>query len=80
MAAVATHVIALRAGVEASVAATKTYTTSLAAVAALAAGVAGDAARTRELAGVPDALARQLARAGGIDEAAAAAAAGAGWP
>jgi glucosamine--fructose-6-phosphate aminotransferase (isomerizing) len=76
MAAAATHVIALQAGEEQSVAATKTYTTSLAAAAALAAGIADDAERTRELAGLPDALHRQLARLGGIDAAAAAAA---GW-
>jgi glutamine---fructose-6-phosphate transaminase (isomerizing) len=74
MAAAATHVIALQTGEEQSVAATKTYTTSLAAAAALAAGIAGDAEKTRELAGVPDALRRQLARLGGIDEAADAAA------
>jgi glucosamine--fructose-6-phosphate aminotransferase (isomerizing) len=74
MAAAATHVIALQAGAEESVAATKTYTTSLAAAAALAAGIAGDAGRTRELAGVPDALDRQLARLGGIDAAVDAAA------
>jgi glutamine---fructose-6-phosphate transaminase (isomerizing) len=74
MAAAATHVIALRTGEERSVAATKTYTTSLAAVAALAAGIAGDAEKTRELTGVPDALTRQLARLGGIDDAAEAAA------
>jgi glutamine---fructose-6-phosphate transaminase (isomerizing) len=74
MAAAASHVIALRTGEERSVAATKTYTTSLAAAAALAAGIAGDAEKTRELAGVPDALTRQLARLGGIDEAAEAAA------
>jgi glucosamine--fructose-6-phosphate aminotransferase (isomerizing) len=74
MAATATHVIALRTGEERSVAATKTYTTSLAAAAALAAGIAGDAGKTRELAGVPDALTRQLARLGGIDEVADAAA------
>jgi glucosamine--fructose-6-phosphate aminotransferase (isomerizing) len=74
MADAATHVIALLAGEERSVAATKTYTTSLAAAAALAAGIAGDAEKTRELAGVPDALRRQLARLGGIDAAAEAAA------
>jgi glutamine---fructose-6-phosphate transaminase (isomerizing) len=66
MAATATHVIDLHAGVEASVAATKTYTTSLAAVAALGAAAAGDTSRQRELAGVPDALARQLQRTEGI--------------
>jgi glucosamine--fructose-6-phosphate aminotransferase (isomerizing) len=74
MATAAGHVIALQAGEERSVAATKTYTTSLAAAAALAAGIAGDAERVRELAGVPDALICQLARLGGIDEAAEAAA------
>jgi glucosamine--fructose-6-phosphate aminotransferase (isomerizing) len=76
MAGAATHVIPLRTGEEASVAATKTYTASLAAVAALAAAVAGDGDRRRELAAAPDALARQLERTEGLDEAAAAAA---GW-
>jgi glucosamine--fructose-6-phosphate aminotransferase (isomerizing) len=66
MAATATHVIDLHAGVEASVAATKTYTTSLAAVAALAAAAAADTSRRRELTGVPDALTRQLERTEGI--------------
>jgi glutamine---fructose-6-phosphate transaminase (isomerizing) len=74
MAVAATHVIALQAGEELSVAATKTYTTSLAAAAALAAGIGGDADTRRELAEVPDALNRQLARVGGIDEVADAAA------
>jgi glutamine---fructose-6-phosphate transaminase (isomerizing) len=76
LAATAGHVIDLRAGVEASVAATKTYTTSLAAVAALAAAIAEDRDRERELAAAPGRLERQLARTGGLDEAAAAAA---GW-
>jgi glucosamine--fructose-6-phosphate aminotransferase (isomerizing) len=76
LAAAASHVVALQAGVEASVAATKTYTTSLAAVAALAAAVAGDAERVRELTAVPAALARQLERSDGLDAAARAAA---GW-
>jgi len=70
MAAAATHVIPLQAGVEASVAATKTYTTSLAVVAALAAGIAEDDERRAELAGVADAMERQLARTDGLDEAA----------
>jgi glutamine---fructose-6-phosphate transaminase (isomerizing) len=74
MAAAATHVIPLQAGVEASVAATKTYTTSLAAVAALAARIAGDEQPLRELGGVADALGRQLERTDGIDAAAEAAA------
>ena len=72
----ATHVIPLRAGAEESVAATKTYTSSLAAVAALAAAVAHDRERRRELDGVPETLARQLDRTDGLDAAAAAAA---GW-
>ncbi|MDA0163752.1 SIS domain-containing protein [Solirubrobacter ginsenosidimutans] len=50
----ATHVIALRTGPERSVAATKTYTASLGAIAALA-GVDDE-----ELAQIPDAMARQL--------------------
>jgi glutamine---fructose-6-phosphate transaminase (isomerizing) len=74
MARAATHVIPLQAGVEASVAATKTYTTSLGAVAALAAGVSGDEERRRELTGVAAAMERQLTRTAGIDEAAEAAA------
>jgi glucosamine--fructose-6-phosphate aminotransferase (isomerizing) len=76
MAAAATHVIPLGAGVEASVAATKTYTTSLAAVAALAAELAGDPRRRAELAAAPATLARQLERTDGLDAAAEAAA---GW-
>ena len=75
MAAAATHVIPLQTGVEASVAATKTYTTSLAAVAALAAAIAADEPRRRELAGVADAMERQLSRTAGLDAAADAAAA-----
>jgi glucosamine--fructose-6-phosphate aminotransferase (isomerizing) len=75
MAMAATHVIELHAGVEGSVAATKTYTTSLAAAAALATAVAGDADRRRELDAVPGALARQLERTDGLDDAAEAAAA-----
>jgi glutamine---fructose-6-phosphate transaminase (isomerizing) len=73
MAAAATHVLPLDAGAEQSVAATKTYTASLAAVAALAAAAAGDPERQRELAEAPAALARQLERTEGLDEAAEAA-------
>jgi glucosamine--fructose-6-phosphate aminotransferase (isomerizing) len=77
MAAAAGHVIDLCCGPERSVAATKTYTASLAAVAALASAAAGDDRdRARELAAIPGALARQLAR---TDGPAAAAAAAAGW-
>ncbi len=52
--AVAKHVIALQTGAERSVAATKTYTASLGAVAALSGAAPG------ELAAIPDAIARQL--------------------
>jgi glutamine---fructose-6-phosphate transaminase (isomerizing) len=58
----AEHVIDLSAGEERSVAATKTYTASLAAIAALAGS--GDAALTAEVEGLPAALARQLALTG----------------
>jgi glutamine---fructose-6-phosphate transaminase (isomerizing) len=63
----AEHVIDLSAGEERSVAATKTYTASLAAIAALAAS--GDAALTAEVEGLPAALAGQLALSGGDDRA-----------
>jgi glucosamine--fructose-6-phosphate aminotransferase (isomerizing) len=76
MASAAGHVIDLGAGAERSVAATKTYTSSLGAVAALAAAIAGDDDRARELTEMPDALARQLELTEGPDRAAAAAA---GW-
>jgi glucosamine--fructose-6-phosphate aminotransferase (isomerizing) len=56
----ARHVVRLHAGDEESVAATKTYTGSLAALAALV--TEGDPQRRDELAAVPEALARQLAR------------------
>jgi glucosamine--fructose-6-phosphate aminotransferase (isomerizing) len=62
LAGAARHVVRLHAGDEASVAATKTYTGSLAALAALVAAVAGDRAQRDELAAVPDVLARQLER------------------
>jgi glutamine---fructose-6-phosphate transaminase (isomerizing) len=61
----AQHVIELGTGEERSVAATKTYTASLGAVAALV-GV-----EPRELAGVPEAMARQLDAPVPADEAAA---------
>ena len=59
LAAAAGHVLDLGAGEERSVAATKTYTASLAAIAALAAE--GDPALTGEVARLPDAIAAQLA-------------------
>jgi len=58
LAAVADWTIDLRAGDEKSVAATKTYTTELLAVAMLSVALAGDDERHAELAGVP-ALVRQ---------------------
>jgi len=69
MADAAEQAILLHAGEEKSVAATKTYTTSLAAVAALSAALAEDEARARELAAVPDAAQQVLDGAEGILEA-----------
>jgi glucosamine--fructose-6-phosphate aminotransferase (isomerizing) len=74
LAAAAGHVLDLGAGDERSVAATKTYTASLAAIAALAAE--GDPALTGEVARLPDAIAAQLALTG---DAAAAVDAATGW-
>jgi glutamine---fructose-6-phosphate transaminase (isomerizing) len=65
---VAGHVLDLGAGEERSVAATKTHTASLAAIAALAAE--GDAALTADVARLPGALAQQLSLAAGAEEAA----------
>ena len=72
LAAAAAHVVDLGAGEERSVAATKTYTASLAAIAALAAE--GDAQLSAEVAGLPEALAAQLAFTGAADAAVRAAA------
>jgi glucosamine--fructose-6-phosphate aminotransferase (isomerizing) len=74
LAGAADHVIDLGAGEERSVAATKTYTASLAAVAALAAY--GDPALERDVASLPATVAAQLALTG---EASAAVEAGAEW-
>ncbi|MGH2455606.1 MAG: SIS domain-containing protein [Candidatus Limnocylindria bacterium] len=60
LAAAAEHVVALRAGPEASVAATKTYGAELLAVAMLAAGLAGGGRHADALARVPDTLGRAL--------------------
>jgi glucosamine--fructose-6-phosphate aminotransferase (isomerizing) len=60
MGAAAGHVIDLGAGTERAVAATKTYTASLAAVAGIATAVLGDPVRRDELARVPEHMARQL--------------------
>jgi glucosamine--fructose-6-phosphate aminotransferase (isomerizing) len=61
LARAARHVIELRAGAERSVAATKTYTTSIGVLAALAAEVAGMPSLVRELSEIPAAIERQLA-------------------
>ena len=74
LAAAARHVIDLGAGEERSVAATKTYTASLAAIAALVAD--GDPQLSGEVARLPEALAAQLALTGAVDAAVQAAA---GW-
>jgi glutamine---fructose-6-phosphate transaminase (isomerizing) len=60
MAEAAEHHVALRAGPERAVAATKTYTATLLVLAMLAAGLAESSAED-DLAGVPDALAAALA-------------------
>jgi glutamine---fructose-6-phosphate transaminase (isomerizing) len=74
LAGAAQHVIDLGAGEERSVAATKTYTASLAAIAALVAS--GDAALSEEVERLPGALAAQLELTG---DAASAVRAGADW-
>ena len=56
----AEHVIELRSGPELAVAATKTYTTSLLAIARLSAAIAGDAAGEAEIRAIPDAIERAL--------------------
>jgi glucosamine--fructose-6-phosphate aminotransferase (isomerizing) len=60
LAKTAEAVLPLEAGEEHAVAATKTYVNSLGAVALLFAETANDAAARTELAGMPDALARQI--------------------
>jgi glucosamine--fructose-6-phosphate aminotransferase (isomerizing) len=66
LAGAAAHVVDLGAGEERSVAATKTYTASLAAIAWLAAAARGDRALEADLGTLPDALAQQLAREGDV--------------
>jgi glucosamine--fructose-6-phosphate aminotransferase (isomerizing) len=66
LAAAADHVIELHAGVERSVAATKTYTAQLTVMALLAAAWSGQPERLDELAQLPQALADTLAGAGAI--------------
>jgi glucosamine--fructose-6-phosphate aminotransferase (isomerizing) len=76
LAGAAGHVLDLGAGPERSVAATKTYTASLAAVAALAAATTEDDSYRAQLPALPAALTAQLARTG---DAAAAVDAIASW-
>jgi glutamine---fructose-6-phosphate transaminase (isomerizing) len=66
LAAAADQVIELHAGPERSVAATKTYTAQLVAMAMLGAARSGDAARLDELRLLPEALAATLAGAAGV--------------
>ncbi len=61
LARAAEHVILQNAGEEKTIAATKTYTTQLGALALLSTALAQDSARRAELAAVPDAMARTLA-------------------
>jgi glucosamine--fructose-6-phosphate aminotransferase (isomerizing) len=61
LATAAETTIDLGAGPELAVAATKTYTTELLAIAALSAAMSGDPADTQALAAIPDALAATLA-------------------
>ncbi len=61
LARAADHVILQHAGEEKSIAATKTYTTQLLALALVSVALAKDEARHRELCAVPEAVARTLA-------------------
>ncbi len=69
LARAADHVIPQHAGEEKTVAATKTYTTQLLALAMLSTAMARDRARARELPKVPDAVARTLPLNGVIEPA-----------
>lgn len=61
LARIADHTIVLGAGQERSIAATKTYTAQLTAMAMLSTAISGDAARAIELGRVPDFVAHALA-------------------
>ena len=71
LAQAADHIIELHAGVEQSVAATKTYTAELAVIAALAAAWSGDPQHSEELRYLPTALAETLALGASIADASA---------
>jgi glucosamine--fructose-6-phosphate aminotransferase (isomerizing) len=70
LAGAAQHTIALQAGPERSLAATKTYTASLMALALLSTALAGDASHTQSLQAVPGFVAEVLASAPAILQAA----------
>jgi glucosamine--fructose-6-phosphate aminotransferase (isomerizing) len=72
LAAASAHVVPLRAGHEASVAATKTYTAELVAVAMLASALAEDADHADELARLPEVMRQALEAADAAAELAAA--------
>ncbi len=67
LAQAASHTIQLRAGVEAAVAATKTYTASLMAIAMISAAMSGDEALWAELAQVPGYVQATIDANGAID-------------
>jgi glucosamine--fructose-6-phosphate aminotransferase (isomerizing) len=71
LARAADHVILQHAGEEKTIAATKTYTTQLCALALLSTALANDRARRRELDAVPDAVARTLSLNDAVAQAAA---------
>lgn len=60
LARIADHVILQHAGAEQTIAATKTYTTQLCALALFSAALANDAERRQEIAAIPEAVARTL--------------------
>ncbi len=61
LARIADHVILQHAGAEQTIAATKTYTTQLCALALFSAALANDEGRRQEIAAIPEAVARTLA-------------------
>ena len=68
LAGLAEHTVDLHAGAEKSIAATKTYTSSLMALAMLSVALEGDLENRKALIGAPALLARALARPAGIME------------
>lgn len=66
LAGVAQHVLLLHAGPEKAVAATKTYSASICAVAQLAATLSGDQSLLQEISSIPASVARQIFEAGDV--------------